>query len=89
MDTIEAERAVHVARLPGLVQLELTAGNVLSATDAVLGPAGRAHFAVADPHFQRRGQRLHEVELADGAEVLAKGGPSAGQLWGLRQQYGL
>ena len=72
VDTVEAERAVHVARLPGLEQVQLASGNVISAADAVLGPARRADVRVAHLDFQRRNQRLHEVELADRADILAE-----------------
>ena len=73
VDTVEAERAVHVARLPRLEQVQLAAGDVVSPADAVLGPARRADDRVAHLDFQRRDQRLHEVELADRADILAEG----------------
>src|SRR5205085_10867296 len=74
VDAIEAGGAVHVARLARQEQVQLAAGDAVAAADAVLGPAGRADDRVARLHFQRRGQRLHEVELADRAKVLAEGG---------------
>ena len=74
VDAVEAERAVHVARLPRLEQVQLAAGNAVAAADAVLGPARRADVRVAHLDFQRRDQRLHEVELADRADILAEGG---------------
>ena len=74
VDTVEAKGAVHVARLAGLEQVQFAAGNPVPAADAILGPARRADLRVSDLHFQRRNQRLHEVELADGADVLAKRG---------------
>ena len=48
-------------------------GMLISAADAVLGPARRTDVRVAHLDFQRRDQRLHEVELADRADVLAEG----------------
>ena len=53
VDTVEAKRAVHVARLPRLVQVQLASGNVISAADAVLGLARRADDRVAHLDFQR------------------------------------
>ena len=49
-------------------------GMSVSAADAVLGPARSADVGVAHLDFQRRNQRLHEVELADRADILAEGG---------------
>src|SRR5688500_15626045 len=73
MDTVKAGGAVHVARLAGRVQVQLTAGDAVPAADAVLGPAPRTDLRVAHLDLQRRGQRLHEVELPDRADVLAEG----------------
>src|SRR5262249_4212275 len=58
----------------GLEQVQFAAGDSVPAEDAIPGPARRADPRVAGPHHQRRHQRLHEVELADGAEVFAEGG---------------
>src|SRR5262249_60155899 len=74
VDAIEAGGAVHVARLARQEQVQLAAGDAVAAADAVLRPARRADGRVPRLDLQRRGQRLHEIELADRAEVLAEGG---------------
>ncbi len=53
MDAVEAKGAVHIARLPGLEQVQFAAGNSISATDTILCLALRAHLWVQDLHFQR------------------------------------
>src|SRR5205807_1948863 len=80
VDAVEAEGAVHVARLARLVQVQLTAGDAIPAAYAVLRAAGGADFRVADLHLQWRNQGLHEVELADRAEVLAERRPAEGAI---------
>src|SRR5260370_11997000 len=72
VDAVEAEGAVHVARFARLEQVQFASGNPVPAADAILGPACRADLRVPDLHFQRRHQRLHEVELADGANAFAE-----------------
>src|SRR5205823_2544104 len=74
VDAIEAGGAVHVARLARQEQLQLAAGDAVAAADAILRPARRANGRVPRLDFQRRGQRLHEIELTDRADVLAEGG---------------
>ena len=76
MNAVEAERTVHVARLPRLKQLHLTAGDIIPAADAVVSPACRADSRISDLHFERRDKRLHEVELADRANIFAEAGPT-------------
>src|SRR5258708_35826911 len=72
VDAVEAESAIHAARLPRLEQVQFAAGYSLSAADAILGLALGACFWVQDLHFQRRHQRLHEVKLTDRTDILTK-----------------
>jgi len=85
VDAVEAEGAVQVAGLPRQVEAQLAAvhcslspggrGRGEGATsNAVLRGAGRTDGGVAHLHLQRRAERLHEVELTDGADVLAERG---------------
>ena len=76
MNAVEAERAVHVARLPRLKQLHVAAGDLIPAANAVVSPACCADVGVSDLDFERRDQRLHEVELADRANIFAEAGPA-------------
>src|SRR3989442_12151185 len=72
MHTVQAERAIQVARLLWLEEGQLAAALRVIPADAVVGRAGPADVQVADLHLQGRDERLHEVELADGAHVLAE-----------------
>src|SRR5439155_16162235 len=72
MDAVQARGAVHVARLARHEQVQLAAGDTVTAANAVLGPARRTDGRVARLDLQRRGQRLHKVELADRTDVLAE-----------------
>ena len=72
VNAIEAKRAVHVARLPGLKKQKLAAGNVITTTYAVLGLARVACAGVAYADMHGAHQRLHEIELADRADILAE-----------------
>src|SRR5258708_669744 len=74
VDAVEAERAVHIARLPRLEQVQFAAGYSISTTDAVLGSAPRADFRIANLHFQWGNERLHEVKLADWTDIFTKRG---------------
>ena len=74
VDAIEAGGAVHVARLARQEQVQLAAGDAVAAADAILRLARRAHGWVTRLDLQRRDQRLHEIELADRADVFAEGG---------------
>src|SRR5262249_16729741 len=64
----------HVARLARQEQVQLAAGDTVTATDAIPGPARRADGRVARLDLQWRDQRLHEVELTDRAQGLAERG---------------
>ena len=45
----------------------------VSAHDAIPGAAGGAHVGLPNGDLQGRGQGVHEMELADGADVFAEG----------------
>src|SRR6202044_1790182 len=68
------ERAVEVAHLLWNVELELAATLRLIAADAVARLAARADRLALRAQLKRRDHRGDEVELPDGADVLAKAG---------------
>ena len=72
VDAVEAERAIQVALLARLEEMQLAAGDGVAAANALFGRARCADGRLADLDFQRRDQRLHEVELADRADVFAE-----------------
>src|SRR5262249_3357588 len=72
MDAIQAESAIHVARLLRLEQSEFASRDSVPAADTILRSARRADLGIDDAYFKRRNQRLHKVELTNRAEVFAK-----------------
>src|SRR5262249_25050848 len=77
-DAIEAKRAIHVARLARQKQMQLAAGQwgcggvTWPAANAIFRLASRTDRGVARFNLPGRHERLHEVELADRTDVLAK-----------------
>ena len=75
VDAVEAEGAVHVARLAGLVQVQLAAGDVVSAADAVFGLTGRTHARVAHLDFQGETNDCTKLNWPIGQTYLQKDAP--------------
>src|SRR5262249_31447730 len=72
MDAIQAHCAVHVAFFAGQKEVQFATFGCGIATDAILGLAAGTHFGFARLDLQWRNQRLHKVELADGADIFAE-----------------
>src|SRR5207244_790928 len=69
---VQAERAVEIAGLGRLEQPQFAAAMLLIAAQAIMRLAGIAYGAILYRHLQWRDQRVHEMELPDGADVLAE-----------------
>ena len=74
VNTVQAERAIHVARLPRLVQVaaRIRECHRRRGCNPWCGTSC-TRSGVANLYFQRRNQRLHEIELADRTDILAEG----------------
>ena len=70
--TLEAEGAIHVAGLLRLEQLQLAASLLAVASQAIVRRAGVADSWTAHSDFHGRNERLNELVLADGTDVLAE-----------------
>ncbi len=86
VNAVEAEGAIHVAGLHGLEQIELTAGEVAATEEAILGGAGVADVRGTNANLEGGGERLDEVELADGANVFAEGDAAGERVDGERSE---
>src|SRR6516164_5607211 len=73
LDAIETESAVEIAFLFGLKKFQFAAPFCVSATDTIQRLAAAAYVCRPDFHFERRDQRLYEMELPDWADIFAKG----------------
>ena len=71
---VQAERAVHVPGFLRDVQVELASALLGVAAQAIVRDAGGADTPLLQPHLERRDERAHELELPDGADVLAEAG---------------
>ena len=79
MNTVQAERAIHVPNLAGLEKSQLAATDChqigswfTPAADAILGMTTRAYILLAHLHFEWRKCGGHKVKLSDGTDELAK-----------------
>ena len=68
----QAERAVEVASLGRLQQIERAARQFAASVQTIFRLAGHADARLAHADFQRREERVDKVELSDRANVFAK-----------------
>src|SRR5580704_11015862 len=72
MNTIEAKRAIHVARFVRLEEAGLTAGDGVAPSNAFVCAARGADSRRENLDFKGRYERLHEIKLTDRADVFAE-----------------
>src|SRR5690348_972422 len=71
---VHTERAIHVARLFRLEQIQFTSPRAAVAPNAIVSFTRIANLGAADPHLSGRYERTHKMELPDGTDILAKAG---------------